>query len=284
MKRTTRAQLYLLPLLISALTLAGCSQLQNKKSDKKNRMMTTTVNKSGAGSRSGSSGSQDFSAKDLVGKDGLIGGGGGGGSASTDTFNSQGINSNDLDTGSGIGNGSGSGIGSESGSGIGSESGSESANAQGFGVDPDSQAAIDAEIQAAIDALMTEGKSKPLTPADIKKSGSILAQRIIYFDYDQSTILEKYKPILAAHAELLANYPEMRIRLEGHADERGSREYNVALSERRAETIRQYLSFKNVGSEQMETVAFGEEKPLVPSHDNTAWSKNRRVEINYVTY
>ena len=263
MKQTTRAQLYLLPLLISALTLAGCSQLQNKKSDKKNRMTTTTVNKSGG---SGASGAQDFSGKDLAGKEGLIGGGGGGGSASTDGFNSQGINTSDLGTGAGGGSGSGN------------------AQSQGFGVDPDSQAAIDAEIQAAIDALMTEGKSKPLTPADIKNPSSILAQRIIYFDYDQSTILEKYKPILAAHAELLANYPEMRIRLEGHADERGSREYNVALSERRAETVRQYLSFKNVESKQMENVAFGEEKPLVPSHDNTAWSKNRRVEINYVTY
>ncbi|MCK5917206.1 MAG: peptidoglycan-associated lipoprotein Pal [Cocleimonas sp.] len=257
MKQATRAQIYLLPLLISALTLAGCSQLQNKKSDKKNRMTTTTVNKSG------SNRGQDFSGKDLAGKERLIGGGGGGGSASTDGFNSQGIDTKDLGMDSGKSGG---------------------AQSQGFGVDPDSQAAIDAEIQSAIDALMAEGKNKPLTPADIKNPNSILAQRVIYFDYDQATILEKYKPILAAHAELLANYPEMRIRLEGHADERGSREYNVALSERRAETVRQYLSFKNVGSEQMENVAFGEEKPLVPSHDNTAWSKNRRVEINYVTY
>lgn len=273
MKQITRAHIYLLPLLISALTLAGCSQLQNKKSDKKNRMTTTTnVNKSGGTGRNGSG--IDFSGKDLADKEGLIGGGGGGGSASTDGFDSQGINTSDLGTGSGNGIGGGSD----------SDSGGGNAEAQGFGVDPDSQAAIDAEIQSAIDALMAEGKGKPLTPKDVKNPSSILAQRIIYFDYDQSTILEKYKPILAAHAELLANYPEMRIRLEGHADERGSREYNVALSERRAETVRQYLSFKNVGSEQMETVAFGEEKPLVPSHDNTAWSKNRRVEINYVTY
>jgi peptidoglycan-associated lipoprotein len=140
----------------------------------------------------------------------------------------------------------------------------------------------DADAQAAIDALMAEGKKH--TPADVNNPQSILAQRVIYFDYDQATISEKYTTILAAHAELLANYPEMRIRLEGHADERGSREYNVALSERRAETVRQYLSFKNVGSEQMETVAFGEEKPLVPSHNDTAWNKNRRVEINYLTY
>ena len=140
----------------------------------------------------------------------------------------------------------------------------------------------DPAAQAAVDALMAEGKSHK--PNDLNNPQSILAQRIIYFDYDQATILEKYKPILSAHAELLANYPEMRVRLEGHADERGSREYNVALSERRAETVRQYLLFKNVSPEQMEIVAFGEEKPLVPSHNDSAWSKNRRVEINYLTY
>lgn len=243
MKHTTRAQRYILPLLLSALAFTGCSQLQNKKSDKNKNKMTTTISKKGGG---------DFSGKDLIGKEAFINKSGG--TSTTDGFNAQGISSSDL------------------------------GSTKGYGVDPDSQAAIDAEIQSAIDSLMAEGQGKPLTPADIKNAKSILAQRVIYFDYDQSTILEKYKPILAAHAELLANYPEMKIRLEGHADERGSREYNVALSERRSETVKQYLSFKNVGSDQMESVAFGEEKPLVPSHDNTAWSKNRRVEINYITY
>ena len=140
---------------------------------------------------------------------------------------------------------------------------------------------IDADSMAAINELM--GK-KNYTPADLDDPSSILAQRVIYFDYDQATILDKYKAVLAAHAELLANYPQIRVRLEGHADERGSREYNIALSERRAQTVQQYLSFKNVGSSQMETVAFGEEKPLVASHNDTAWNKNRRVEINYLTY
>ena len=140
---------------------------------------------------------------------------------------------------------------------------------------------IDPDSMAAINELMG---SKSYTPADLNDPNSILAQRIIYFDYDQATILDKYKAVLAAHAELLANNPQIRVRLEGHADERGSREYNIALSERRAQTVRQYLSFKNVDSSQMETVAFGEEKPLVPSHNDAAWSKNRRVEINYLTY
>ncbi len=233
MKQITRAQFYLLPLFLSILTLSGCSQLQNKKSDNSKMTTTTSINKSGG----------------FKGKGGLLG----------------------SSTGSGGLSGTGSDIlGSSSTTGL----DSQDINASTLGVD--------ADAQAAIDALMAEGKKH--TPADINNPQSVLAQRVIYFDYDQATILEKYKPILAAHAELLANYPEMRIRLEGHADERGSREYNVALSERRAETVRQYLSFKNVGSEQMETVAFGEEKPLVPSHNDTAWNKNRRVEINYVTY
>ena len=234
MKQLTRAQFYLLTLFLSILTLSGCSQLQNKKSDKSKMTTTTTsINKSGR----------------FKGKSGLLG----------SSTGSGGLSGTGSDT-----------LGSSSTTGL----DSQDINASTLGVD--------ADAQAAIDALMAEGKKH--TPADINNPKSILAQRVIYFDYDQSTILEKYKPILAAHAELLANYPEMRIRLEGHADERGSREYNVALSERRAETVRQYLSFKNVAPEQMETVAFGEEKPLVPSHNDTAWSKNRRVEINYVTY
>ncbi len=239
MKQVTWAQFYLLPLFISTLTLTGCSQLQNKKSDNSKMTTTTSISKKGGNSRGS-----------LSGKGGLIGGGSDIlGRSSTDGLDSQDINASDLD-------------------------GNAQTNPLTVG--------DDAAAQAAIDALMAEGKNHK--PNDLNNPQSILAQRIIYFDYDQATILEKYKPILAAHAELLANYPEMRVRLEGHADERGSREYNVALSERRAETVRQYLLFKNVGSEQMEIVAFGEEKPLVPSHNDSAWSKNRRVEINYLTY
>lgn len=140
---------------------------------------------------------------------------------------------------------------------------------------------LDTEAKSATKELTGE---KNYTPEDLKDPSSILAQRIIYFNYNQSTVLDKYKPVLKAHAQLLSSYPEVRVRLEGHADERGSREYNIALSERRAQTVRQYLSLNSVGSEQMETVAFGEEKPLEASHNDAAWSKNRRVELNYTTY
>jgi peptidoglycan-associated lipoprotein len=120
------------------------------------------------------------------------------------------------------------------------------------------------------------------TPADLSNPSSILATRIIYFDYDQASIKPEFIPVLNAHAQLLANYPDLRIRLEGHADERGTREYNVALSERRAQTVQWYLRGKNVRSNQTETIAYGEEKPIVVGSGEKSWAKNRRVEIKYI--
>ena len=109
-----------------------------------------------------------------------------------------------------------------------------------------------------------------------------MSRRVIYFAYDQSTIEPEYFEILDAHSELLASNPNLTIRLEGHADERGSREYNVALSERRAQAVKQFMDLKGVGSKQSQTVAYGEELPVDPGHNEAAWSKNRRVEIKYI--
>ncbi|MCK5901959.1 MAG: peptidoglycan-associated lipoprotein Pal [Cocleimonas sp.] len=149
-------------------------------------------------------------------------------------------------------------------------------NAQITALNPDTQAAVN-------ELLDGDGKGR-YTPADLNNPKTKLTQRIIYFDYNQSSILPQYKEVLAAHAQLLKNNPEIRVRVEGHADERGSPEYNIALSENRAKTVRQYLAFKNVATDQMETIGYGEEKPLVRKHDEKAWNKNRRVELNYVTY
>ena len=117
---------------------------------------------------------------------------------------------------------------------------------------------------------------------DLNDPASILSRRVIYFAYDQSTIEPEYFEILDAHSELLASNPNLTVRLEGHADERGSREYNVALSERRAQSVKQFMDLKGVGSEQSQTVAYGEELPVDSGHDEAAWSKNRRVEIKYI--
>lgn len=118
-------------------------------------------------------------------------------------------------------------------------------------------------------------------PADLHNPNSILAQRVIYFDFDSSSIRPEFQPVLNAHAALLAAYPNLRVRLEGHADERGSRDYNVALSERRGYSVLDYMQIKGANSNQMEVIGYGEEIPAVFGHNETAWSKNRRVEIKY---
>jgi len=117
---------------------------------------------------------------------------------------------------------------------------------------------------------------------DLDDPNSILSRRVIYFAYDQSSIEPEYMEILDAHAELLASNPKLTVLLEGHADERGSREYNVALSERRAQSVKNFMSLKGAGAEQSQTVAYGEEEPVATGHNEEAWSKNRRVEIKYI--
>lgn len=119
------------------------------------------------------------------------------------------------------------------------------------------------------------------TPADLRNPNSILAQRIIYFDFDSSNIRPEYQGVLNAHSSLLAAYPNLRVRLEGHADERGSNAYNVALSERRGYSVFDYMQIKGVNSGQMDVIGYGEEVPAAFGHNEAAWSKNRRVEIKY---
>lgn len=119
------------------------------------------------------------------------------------------------------------------------------------------------------------------TPADLKNPASILSQRVIYFDYDRSDIKPEYTNVLNAHSSLLAAYPNLRVRLEGHADERGSREYNVALSERRGYSVLDYMQIKGARSTQMDVIGYGEEIPAAFGHNEAAWGKNRRVEIKY---
>ncbi|MFI0397883.1 MAG: OmpA family protein [Thiolinea sp.] len=124
--------------------------------------------------------------------------------------------------------------------------------------------------------------NSPYTPADLNDPSSVLAQRIIYFDYDQASIRAEYLPVLQAHASLLSTYPNLKIRLEGHADERGSREYNVALSERRGYSVRDYMTARGLKNQQAEIVGYGEEVPASLGHGEKSWNENRRVEIIYV--
>ena len=110
---------------------------------------------------------------------------------------------------------------------------------------------------------------------------SLLSVRIIYFEYDSNNILAQFEEIIQAHAAFLQANPGMVTTLEGHADERGSREYNLALGERRALAVKQQLVVLGVAPEQVTIVSFGEERPAAPGHDEQAWGLNRRAEFVY---
>lgn len=108
-----------------------------------------------------------------------------------------------------------------------------------------------------------------------------LAQRVIYFEFNSSVVKSEYQDVLAAHAENIAGHSDISVVLEGHADERGTREYNIALGERRAKAIQQLLTLQGVAHKQLQVISFGEERPVAPGHDESAWTLNRRVELLY---
>lgn len=107
------------------------------------------------------------------------------------------------------------------------------------------------------------------------------AGSIVYFDYDRAEIRSEFVPIIAAHAKFLNGNNNRTVRLEGHSDERGSREYNIGLGERRAQTVRRALMLQGVAEAQITTVSYGEERPAVLGSDESAYAKNRRVELVY---
>jgi peptidoglycan-associated lipoprotein len=115
----------------------------------------------------------------------------------------------------------------------------------------------------------------------IDDSNSVLAERVIYFDFDSDTISQDYMDLIAHHGKYLANNADMKMRIEGHADERGTREYNIALGNRRANAVRRLIMFQGVNAAQVAVISYGEEKPVALGHDDEAWRLNRRTELVY---
>lgn len=110
---------------------------------------------------------------------------------------------------------------------------------------------------------------------------SLLAKRVVYFDFDKSEIKSETREIIEAHAQYLSANPSVRIVVEGHCDERGTREYNLGLGERRGKAVQQVMSLLGVSSSQVEVVSYGEERPAAMGHEEDAWAMNRRVEFLY---
>ena len=115
----------------------------------------------------------------------------------------------------------------------------------------------------------------------LEQADGILSNRTIYFEFDSAKLTDESIALLETHGNFVAGNGEVSVRLEGHADERGSREYNIALGDRRAQSVRRVLLFQGASVDQVDTVSYGEEQPAMSGHNDDAWNKNRRVELIY---
>ncbi len=136
---------------------------------------------------------------------------------------------------------------------------------------------------AAEDAARTRGieSATGFQGHPLDDPNSPLSKQVIYFDFDSAEILDAHRFVIEAHAAYMAENPGSAVTLEGHTDERGSREYNLGLGERRSQSVRRMLVLLGAQGGQLQTVSYGEEKPEVDGHDESAWKYNRRVVLVY---
>jgi len=132
---------------------------------------------------------------------------------------------------------------------------------------------------SSLDGKQVDGSSYAGDPR--KNKASPLSTRSIFFDFDQFVVKDEYRPVVEAHAGYLLSKRDARVILQGNADERGSREYNLALGQKRAEAVRKALAVLGVSDAQMEAVSFGEEKPRNEGETEEAYAENRRTDVVY---
>jgi peptidoglycan-associated lipoprotein len=143
------------------------------------------------------------------------------------------------------------------------------------------------EPEAVAPAPVVEAPAPAPAPAPVvavdplNDPTSILAKRSVYFPFDVSAVQEADKPIVEAHGKYLSEHPDRKVRVEGNADERGSNEYNLALGQRRADSVKKMLILSGAMASQIETVSYGEEKPVCTEHNEACWKQNRRSDIKY---
>jgi peptidoglycan-associated lipoprotein len=127
----------------------------------------------------------------------------------------------------------------------------------------------------------TPNTSSNVSGNPLHDPNNILSKRSVYFDFDSNAVKDEYRGLIQAHARYMTEHGDSRARIEGNCDERGSREYNLALGQRRAEAVKKIMTVLGVSDGRIETVSFGEEKPVAAGHDEAAWAKNRRDDIKY---
>lgn len=132
--------------------------------------------------------------------------------------------------------------------------------------------------------------TQPVKPAEpvkvdpmaaLKDPNNILSKRSVFFDFDKYDIGVIYQPLVEAHAKFLVSNPQLKVLIQGNADERGSREYNLALGQKRAEAVKKAMALLGAKESQLEAVSLGEEKPRATGHDEASWAENRRSDILY---
>jgi peptidoglycan-associated lipoprotein len=124
--------------------------------------------------------------------------------------------------------------------------------------------------------------SQPMAGNPLTDPNSPLSKRSVYFEYDSNAVKDEYRGLVQAHSRYMTtDKRDSRMRIEGNCDERGSREYNLALGQRRAEAVKRMMTVMGVNDGRIETVSYGEEKPAAPGHDENAWAQNRRADIKY---
>ena len=162
------------------------------------------------------------------------------------------------------------------------ETGSASApsdTAATSGAGSDAVSGTETAVAGAGDSATTVPDTAPPHPLD--DPATPLSTRTIYFEFDSSDVPASAQAVIGAHATYLAGHANASITLEGHADERGSREYNIGLGDQRANAVRRLMTLLGATSPQIRTVSYGEERPASAGHDESAWQLNRRVEIVY---
>ena len=143
--------------------------------------------------------------------------------------------------------------------------------------------AVTPAVTSAPEATSKSATAAQVLPAHLDTNSPIYQQRSVYFDFDVFTIKSEFNAMIERHATYLRAHPELEVKLEGNADERGGREYNLALGQKRSESVKRALVTMGAGEKQLEAVSFGEEKPKMTGHDETSWAENRRVDFVYAT-
>ena len=116
---------------------------------------------------------------------------------------------------------------------------------------------------------------------DLTKDASANVGKVVYFDFDSYVVKDEYRPVIDSYAKMLTSDRKKHVVVEGHTDERGGREYNLALGQKRAESVTKALALLGAADSQIEAVSFGKERPAVQGSDEAAWAKNRRAELVY---